>query len=77
MMHIHGRRMKGLFDDRASCLFDLVSVITHINLHGYGGFLSLPPSYRRPLEVTPHACGHGFGDFWFFGCETLHSLSPV
>lgn len=66
MMHIHGRQMKGLFDDRASCLFDLVSVITHINCMGMAGFCHFLPliAVLWRLLLMPVVMALGTFGFW-------------
>lgn len=64
MMHIHGRRAGGgaPADDRASCLFDLMSFITHISCVGPVAFCRFLHLIALPWRTTPHACGS-----WLWG----------
>lgn len=60
----HPRRAGGgaPADDRASCLFDLMSFISHISCVGPAAFCRFLHVIALPWRTTPHACGS-----WLWG----------
>lgn len=55
----HPRRAGGgaQADDRASCLFDLMSIIMHISCVGPAAFCHFLHLIAAPWRTTPRACG--------------------